>query len=66
MTTTWTYRTDKLLAAMLGYRSGLAPLEFDQATDVDAARARSRQRIVAVHSTLARRRLRAMPGRRFT
>ena len=62
MTTTRTYRTDKLLAALLGYRSGLPPLEFD----ADLARARSRERIVAVHSTLARRRLRAVPGRRFS
>jgi hypothetical protein len=56
------YRTEKLLAAMLGYRNGLPPLEFDS----DVARARSRERIVAVHSTLARRRLRAVPGRRFS
>lgn len=61
MTPTRTYRTDKLLAALLGYRSGL-PLEFDSAL----ARARSRERIVAVHSTLARRRLRTVPGRRFS
>jgi hypothetical protein len=57
---TRTYRTDKLLAALLGYRSGLLPLELDS----DLGRARSRERIVAVHSTLARRRLRAVPVRR--
>lgn len=66
MTPTRTYRTDKLLAALLGYRSGLPPLGFDTDMDVDTARARSRERIVAVHSTLARRRLRAVPGRRFS
>ena len=59
---TRSYRTDKLLAAMLGYRGTLPPLELDS----DVARARCRDRIVAVHSTLARRRLRAVPGRRFS
>ena len=62
MTPTRTDRTDKLLAALLGYRSGLLPLELDSAL----ARARSRERIVAIHSTLARRRLRTVPGRRFS
>jgi hypothetical protein len=66
VTPTRTYRTDKLLAALLGYRSGLPPLEFDSGMDGGTARARSRDRIVAVHSTLARRRLRAVPGRRFS
>jgi hypothetical protein len=59
---TRTYRTDKLLAALLGYRAGLAPLELEP----DLARARSRDRIVAVHSTLARRRLRGVPVRRLS
>jgi hypothetical protein len=66
VTPTRTYRTDKLLAALLGYRSGLPQLEFDSGMDVDTARARSRERIVAVHSTLARRRLRTVPSRRFS
>jgi len=66
VTPTRTYRTDKLLAALLGYRGVLLPFEKDAGIDVDTARARSRERIVAVHSTLARRRLRAVPGRRFS
>lgn len=66
MTPTRTYRSDKLFAALLGYRGGLQPLWFDSDIDIDTARARSRERIVAVHSTLARRRLRAVPGRRFS
>jgi hypothetical protein len=59
---TRTYRTDKLLAVLLGYRSPLPPLELEP----DLARARSRDRIVAVHSTLARRRLRGVPVHRLS
>jgi hypothetical protein len=59
---TRTYRTDKMFAVLLGYRAALPPLELEP----DLARARNRDRIVAVHSTLARRRLRAVPVRRFS
>ncbi|HTC70154.1 MAG TPA: hypothetical protein VK662_11340 [Acidothermaceae bacterium] len=62
MAATRTYRTDKFLAILLGYGSALPPLELEP----DLARARSRDRIVAVHSTIARRRLRAVPVRRFS
>jgi hypothetical protein len=61
-------RADRLLAAMLGYRLGsdlnAAPSPWDTANE----RQRSRDRIVAVHSALARRRHRrlgALGGRRL-
>jgi hypothetical protein len=61
-------RADRLLAAMLGYRLGSDPNTTPSAWDAANERQRSRDRIVAVHSVLARRRHRrlgAVGGRRL-
>jgi hypothetical protein len=50
---------DKLMVALAGKRGRAAP---DDA-DATAARARSRERIVLVHRTLARRRQRVIAAR---
>jgi flagellar biosynthesis/type III secretory pathway ATPase len=52
---------DKLMVALIGGRGRAVPDE----TDANAARARSRERIVLVHRTLARRRQRVIAARRL-
>lgn len=52
---------DKLMVALIRGRSGAAP---DQ-VDLNIARARSRDRILLVHRTLARRRQRVIAARRL-
>jgi hypothetical protein len=64
-------RADKFLAALLGYRTAVIDLDATEPTDPGGtadARRQSRERIVLVHSVLARRRHRrlgAVSGRRL-
>ncbi len=52
---------DKLMVALIGDRSRAVPDE----ADANVARARSRERILLVHRTLARRRQRVIGARRL-
>jgi hypothetical protein len=56
---------DKLMVALIGKRPPAPPNAVPDDADVNVARARSRDRILLVHRTLARRRQRVIATRRL-